>query len=75
MLAAAAVLLLAAPLDVPFVPQRKDTCGAAALAMVFAYWGQDVGHDAIAEELLEPDRVAVPRAARGDLRVEHRARP
>ena len=78
MLAAAAVLLLAAPLDVPFVPQGKDTCGAAALAMVLAYWGQDVGHDAIAQELLEPElhgiagsRLAAFASARGMTAVAH----
>ena len=40
-----AVLAAAVTLPVPFVPQRKDTCGAAALAMVMRYWGADVSHD------------------------------
>ena len=78
MLAAAVALLLAAPLDVPFVPQRKDTCGAAALAMVLQYWGQDVGHDEIAGELLEPElhgiagsRLAAFAAGRGMTAVAH----
>ena len=78
MLAAAVAVLLAAPLDVPFVPQGKDTCGAAALAMVLRYWGQDVGHDEIAAELLEPElhgiagsRLAAFASARGMTAVAH----
>jgi ABC-type bacteriocin/lantibiotic exporter with double-glycine peptidase domain len=55
MLAAAVAFALAVPLDVPFVPQGKDTCGAAALAMVLRYWGQDASHDEIAGALLEPE--------------------
>ena len=27
-------------LDVPFVPQQKDGCGAASIAMVMQYWEQ-----------------------------------
>ncbi|HXY38497.1 MAG TPA: papain-like cysteine protease family protein, partial [Vicinamibacteria bacterium] len=48
-------LLAAAALQVPFVPQQKDTCGAAALAMVLRYYGQPVSHDAIAAQLVEPE--------------------
>jgi ABC-type bacteriocin/lantibiotic exporter with double-glycine peptidase domain len=55
MLAAAAALALAAPLAVPFVPQGKDTCGAAALAMVLRYWGQEASHDEIAGALKQPE--------------------
>ena len=53
----AAVVSLAAPgpLAVPFVAQRKDTCGAAALAMVAAYWGRPLPHEEIARELLRPE--------------------
>jgi ABC-type bacteriocin/lantibiotic exporter with double-glycine peptidase domain len=50
--------LLAASLvviDVPFVPQVKDTCGAASLAMVLRHWGQEASHDAIAVRLLQPE--------------------
>jgi predicted double-glycine peptidase len=53
MLALAAVAATA--LNVPFVPQQKDTCGAAALAMVLAYWGQPVPHDEIAGALLKKE--------------------
>ena len=35
-------------LAVPFVPQEKDTCGAASLAMVLRYWGVPADHDALA---------------------------
>jgi ABC-type bacteriocin/lantibiotic exporter with double-glycine peptidase domain len=44
-------LALAAALAVPFVPQAKDTCGAAALAMVLGYWEQPGSHDEIASAL------------------------
>lgn len=40
-------------LDVPFVPQAKDTCGAAALAMVMRYWGAEASAEEIAGELLD----------------------
>jgi tetratricopeptide (TPR) repeat protein len=42
-------------LPVPFVPQQKDTCAAAALSMVLAYHGRDVPHDAIAAALVEKE--------------------
>jgi ABC-type bacteriocin/lantibiotic exporter with double-glycine peptidase domain len=47
-------LVVAVALDVPFVPQAKDTCGAAALAMVMRYWNVPASHDEIASALLEP---------------------
>ena len=47
-------LLLASALAVPYVPQQKDTCAAASLAMVLRYWNADVSHDDIAAELLQP---------------------
>jgi len=47
-------LAVAVVLDVPFVPQAKDTCGAAALAMVMRYWEVPASHDEIAAALLEP---------------------
>jgi tetratricopeptide (TPR) repeat protein len=50
----------AAALNVPFVPQEKDTCGAAALAMVLAYWGQPVAHDDIAGALLKKELRGIP---------------
>jgi ABC-type bacteriocin/lantibiotic exporter with double-glycine peptidase domain len=55
MFAAAVPFLLAATLDVPYVPQQKDTCGAAALAMVLQYYGVAVSHDEVARELLQPE--------------------
>ncbi len=51
----ALLLATAIQLQVPFVPQEKDTCGAAALAMVMSYWGQDASHDAIAGALVEKE--------------------
>lgn len=49
LLAATAATLLA----VPFVPQREDTCGPAALAMVLRFWGRPVLHDELAAELVD----------------------
>ena len=70
--------LLAAALDVPYVHQRKDTCGAAALAMVLQYWGLAVSNDEVAGELLQPElhgiagsRLAAFAAARGLTAVAH----
>ncbi len=33
-------------LDVPFVPQQKDGCGAASIAMVMQYWERHQGQPA-----------------------------
>lgn len=49
------ILATAVTLPVPFVPQEKDTCGAAALAMVLGYWGLPEPHAAIAAALVEPE--------------------
>lgn len=46
-----ALAAASATLAVPFVPQQKDTCGPAALAMVMAFWQRPVEHDALAREL------------------------
>jgi ABC-type bacteriocin/lantibiotic exporter with double-glycine peptidase domain len=43
--------LLASVLEVPFVPQDKDTCGPAALAMVLRFWGREASRDELAGEL------------------------
>lgn len=51
----AALALLASTLAVPFVPQEKDTCAAASLAMVLRYWDVDVPQEEIARELLQPE--------------------
>ncbi|HEV2215250.1 MAG TPA: C39 family peptidase, partial [Terracidiphilus sp.] len=44
-------------LDVPFVAQTKDGCGAAALAMVMQYWehheGRGLEPDAEADRILQ----------------------
>ena len=53
-------LLAASSLGVPFVRQQKDTCGAAALAMVLQYWGKPVDHAEIAGALLEPALRGIP---------------
>jgi tetratricopeptide (TPR) repeat protein len=48
----AAVLATSVVLPVPFVHQKKDTCGAASLGMVLAYWDRAVPHDEIAAALM-----------------------
>src|SRR5712692_253098 len=48
-------VLATSTLEVPFVAQRKDTCGAAALVMVLRYWGDDATHDDVARTLLTPE--------------------
>lgn len=63
-----AVLLLASPaaaeppaalwIDVPFVHQSKEGCGAAALSMVMEYWAKQPGSPAPALE----DTQAIQRA-------------
>jgi tetratricopeptide (TPR) repeat protein len=51
----AAALAAALTLPVPFVPQKKDTCGAASLGMVLAFWDHAVPQDEIAEALVEKE--------------------
>src|SRR6185436_16343155 len=60
MIIAAAVLASGVVLPVPFVPQKKDTCGAASLGMVLAYWDRAVPHDEIADALVEKDLHGIP---------------
>jgi len=47
-------------LEVPFVAQEKDTCGAASLAMVMRYWDVAASHDEIARALLQPQLQGIP---------------
>jgi cellulose synthase operon protein C len=49
---ALAGLLAAVHLVVPFIPQQRDTCGAASLAMVLRYWGVPANHDEIARAVV-----------------------
>jgi ABC-type bacteriocin/lantibiotic exporter with double-glycine peptidase domain len=49
------LVLSASSLGVPFVAQRKNTCGAAALTMVLRFWNEDVSHDDVARELVRPE--------------------
>ena len=50
-----AAVLAVSSLPVPFVPQEKDGCGAAALVMVLGYWEVPADHRAIQKELREPE--------------------
>jgi len=56
-LALVAATLLGGPafLSVPYVPQRAEGCGAAALTMVLRYWGRPVLHDEVAAQLAEKE--------------------
>jgi ABC-type bacteriocin/lantibiotic exporter with double-glycine peptidase domain len=57
---AALTLAAALALEVPFVAQQKDTCGAASLAMVLRYWDVPASHDEIARSLLRPQLQGIP---------------
>ncbi|HET7292054.1 MAG TPA: cysteine peptidase family C39 domain-containing protein [Vicinamibacteria bacterium] len=48
-------LTLLAALPVPYVPQPKDGCGAAALTMVLRYWEQPADVEEIARALVDPE--------------------
>jgi len=48
-------LVLLAALPVPYVPQPKDGCGAASLAMVLRYWQQPADVNEIARALVNPE--------------------
>lgn len=56
----AAALAASVVLPVPFVQQQKDTCGAASLGMVMAYWDHPVPHDQIADALVEKELRGIP---------------
>ncbi len=45
----------AEPLKVPFVAQKRELCGPAALAMIAQFYGQKVTQDEIAEEIYLPE--------------------
>lgn len=49
------ILAAAALLSVPYVPQRADGCGPAALTMVLRFWGRPVLHDEVAASLADPE--------------------
>jgi ABC-type bacteriocin/lantibiotic exporter with double-glycine peptidase domain len=51
-------------LDVPFVRQEKNGCGAASIAMVMQYWQRQQGQPATADAA-EIQRVLYSRRARG----------
>ncbi len=48
-------VLDAEPLKVPFVAQKHELCGPAALAMIAQYYGQQVTQDEIAKEIYLPE--------------------
>jgi ABC-type bacteriocin/lantibiotic exporter with double-glycine peptidase domain len=73
-----AAVLASSILVVPFVPQQKDGCGAASLAMVLRYWEVPADDRAIANELGEPElrgirgsRLAAFAAAQGMVAIPY----
>ena len=49
-------------LDIPFVKQEKNGCGAASIAMVMQYWQQQLGQPVSTSE----DSIQILHALRGD---------
>jgi len=45
--------------DVPFIKQEKNFCGAASLAMVFKYWGKNISQYAIADEIYDKSKKGI----------------
>lgn len=82
-LLAASVLCAEEPaalwIDVPFVAQPRDGCGAAALSMVMQYWAGKMGAAAtvdsdvgrIDHELYVPQEHGIPAAAMGAYLQRH----
>lgn len=52
-------------LDVPFVKQEKNGCGAAVLAMVMQYWRGEQPHSTVVPDAVEIQRELYSRNARG----------
>jgi predicted double-glycine peptidase len=53
-------------IDVPFIKQEKNGCGAASIAMVMQYWARQQGHPtSAAAEAGEIQRVLYSQQARG----------
>lgn len=47
------------PLQVPFVRQMENGCGAASVAMVVRYWGLDKPPDQIYRDLYQPEQKGI----------------
>jgi ABC-type bacteriocin/lantibiotic exporter with double-glycine peptidase domain len=70
-LAASAQTARAVWIDVPFVKQPRDGCGAASLSMVMQYWahqqgmpaGPDAGVEAIQQQLYSPREHGIAASA------------
>jgi len=46
-------------IDVPFIKQENNYCGAASLAMVFKYWGKNISQYSIADKIYEKSKKGV----------------
>ena len=45
--------------DVPFIKQEKNFCGAASLAMVFKYWGKNISQYSIADKIYDKSKKGI----------------
>jgi ABC-type bacteriocin/lantibiotic exporter with double-glycine peptidase domain len=52
-------------LDVPFVSQEKNGCGAASIAMVMQYWGRQQGGRSAGDDAEQIQRTLYARHAQG----------
>jgi len=62
------------PLDIPFIRQEKNGCGAASVSMVMQYWGQAAKSpdpEQVYRRLYDADRKGIPLAAMKRYFEEH----
>lgn len=50
-------------IDVPFIKQEKNLCGAASLAMVLRYWGKNISQYSIADEIYDKKKRGIESEA------------
>ena len=50
-------------IDVPFIKQEKNLCGAASLAMVLRYWGKNISQYSIADEIYDETKRGIESEA------------
>jgi ABC-type bacteriocin/lantibiotic exporter with double-glycine peptidase domain len=50
-------------IDVPFIKQEKNLCGAASLAMVLRYWGENISQYFIADRIYDKSKEGIESEA------------
>lgn len=50
-------------IDVPFIKQEKNLCGAASLAMVLRYWGENISQYFIADRIYDKSKKGIESEA------------